>query len=155
MANKEETKPIEEQKQEKKKTSFKKSTFRGLELESLIHLAPEKLVKLFKSRQRRRFQRGLKVKYSRLVTKLRKAKKEQKEGEKPKAVKTHLRNCVIVPEMVNSVVDVYGGKSFNTVEIKTEMIGHYLGEFSISYKPVQHGKPGQGSTHSSKHMDKK
>ena len=94
-------------------------------------------------------------KYGRLLLKLRKAKKEQKEGEKPKAIKTHLRNAVIVPEMVNSVVDVYNGRSFNSIEIKTEMIGHYLGEFSISYKPVQHGKPGQGSTHSSKHMDKK
>ena len=62
---------------------------------------------------------------------------------------------MIVPEMVNGIVDVYNGRSFNSIEIKTEMIGHYLGEFSISYKPVQHGKPGQGSTHSSKHMDKK
>ena len=31
-----------------------------------------------------------------------------------------------------------------------EMIGHYLGEFSISYKPTLHGRPGLGATHSSK-----
>ena len=31
-----------------------------------------------------------------------------------------------------------------------EMIGHYLGEFSISYKPVKHGRPGIGATHSSR-----
>jgi hypothetical protein len=31
---------------------------------------------------------------------------------------------------------------FNTVEIKPEMVGHYLGEFSCSYKPVRHGRPG-------------
>lgn len=36
------------------------------------------------------------------------------------------------------------------VEIKAEMIGHYLGEFSLSYKPVKHGRPGIGATHSSR-----
>ena len=37
----------------------------------------------------------------------------------------------------NSVFEgarVYNGKVFTQVEIKPEMIGHYLGEFSISYK---------------------
>lgn len=33
------------------------------------------------------------------------------------------------------------------MEIKPEMTGHYLGEFSISYKPVKHGRPGIGATH--------
>ena len=36
------------------------------------------------------------------------------------------------------------------VEIKPEMIGHYLGEFSLTYKPVRHGRPGIGATHSSR-----
>ena len=31
-----------------------------------------------------------------------------------------------------------------------EMIGHYLAEFSISYKPVKHGRSGIGSTKSSR-----
>jgi len=29
------------------------------------------------------------------------------------------------------------------------MVGHYLAEFSISYKPVKNGRPGIGATHSS------
>ena len=33
-------------------------------------------------------------------------------------VKTHLRNMIIVPEMIGSQVGVYNGKVFNTVEIK-------------------------------------
>lgn len=57
---------------------------------------------------------------------------------------------IIVPEMIGSVIGVYNGKSFNTIEIKPEMIGHYLAEFSISYKPVKHGRPGIGATHSSR-----
>ena len=57
---------------------------------------------------------------------------------------------IIVPEMIGSVIGVYNGKTFNQVEIKPEMIGHYLAEFSISYKPVKHGRPGIGATHSSR-----
>lgn len=41
-------------------------------------------------------------------------------------------------------------KVFNGIEIKPEMVGHYLGEFSITYKPVRHGRPGIGSTNSSR-----
>lgn len=33
-------------------------------------------------------------------------------------------------------------QTFNPVEIKPEMTGHYLAEFSCSYKPVKHGRPG-------------
>lgn len=91
-------------------------------------------------------------KYESLLKKLRKAKAvaAQTEGEKPKGVKTHLRNCIVVPEMVGSTVDVYSGKVFVPVEVKADMIGYYLGEFSLSYKPVTHGKLGVGATRSSK-----
>ena len=73
-----------------------------------------------------------------LIKKLRKKKKEAPANEKPDVVKTHLRNMVVVPEMTGSIVGVYNGKTFNQVEIKPEMIGHYLGEFSISYKVSFH-----------------
>ena len=69
---------------------------------------------------------------------------------------------IIVPEMIGSVIGIYNGKVrprplfpniglpdsmryyqvFNSVEIKPEMTGHYLAEFSCSYKPVKHGRPG-------------
>ncbi|KAJ6431247.1 hypothetical protein OIU84_018690 [Salix udensis] len=77
-------------------------------------------------------------------------KMEAPAGEKPEPVRTHLRNMIIVPEMIGSIIGVYNGKTFNQVEIKPEMIGHYLAEFSISYKPVKHGRPGIGATHSSR-----
>lgn len=85
-----------------------------------------------------------------LLKRLREAKKNVKIGEKPKAVKTHLRDVIITPEMVGSVVAIYNGHQFNAVEIRGEMIGHYLGEFSLTYKPVMHGRPGVGATHSSR-----
>jgi ribosomal protein uS19 len=62
-----------------------------------------------------RFQRGLKRKPLALIKKLRKAKKDAAQGEKPEAVRTHLRNMIIVPEMIGSVIGVYNGKTFNQV----------------------------------------
>ncbi|KAI9105632.1 ribosomal protein S19-domain-containing protein [Phlyctochytrium arcticum] len=134
----------------KKKRTFRKFTFRGVDLAQLLDLSSEQLMDLVHARARRRFQRGLKRKPMGLIKKLRKAKTDAPTGEKPEVVKTHLRNMIIVPEMIGSVIGVYNGKTFNQVEIKPEMIGHYLGEFSISYKPVKHGRPGIGATHSSR-----
>lgn len=67
------------------------------------------------SRARRRFSRGLKRKPLALIKKLRKAKKEAPPLEKPAIVKTHLRNMIVVPEMVGSIIGIYNGKTFNQV----------------------------------------
>ncbi|KAM3233571.1 40S ribosomal protein S15-4 [Capsicum chacoense] len=133
-----------------KKRTFKKFSYRGVDLDALLDMSTDELVKLFNARPRRRFQRGLKRKPMALIKKLRKAKREAPPGEKPEPVKTHLRNMIIVPEMIGSIIGIYNGKTFNQIEVKPEMIGHYLAEFSISYKPVKHGRPGIGATHSSR-----
>nr|CAB3492862.1 unnamed protein product [Digitaria exilis] len=133
-----------------KKRTFRKYSYRGVDLDALLDMSTDDLVQLFPARARRRFQRGLKRKPMALIKKLRKAKKDAPAGEKPEPVRTHLRNMIIVPEMIGSIIGVYNGKTFNQVEIKPEMIGHYLAEFSISYKPVKHGRPGIGATHSSR-----
>ena len=57
---------------------------------------------------------------------------------------------IIMPDMIGSVAAVYNGKHFNIVPIKPEMVGKYLAEFSITYKPVGHGRPGIGATNSSR-----
>merc|ERR1719493_441117 len=134
----------------KKKRTFRKYTYRGVDLDQLLDMNNEGLMELFTCRIRRKFTRGLKRKPMALIKKLRKKKKECPVNEKPDVVKTHLRNMIVVPEMTGSIVGVYNGKVFTQVEIKPEMIGHYLGEFSISYKPVKHGRPGIGATHSSR-----
>merc|ERR1711964_44377 len=111
--------------QTRARRTFKKYSYRGVELDSLLDLSNEQFVDLVHCRARRRFNRGL--------------------TRKPATVKTHLRDMIIVPEMIGSVVGIYNGKVFNAVEIKPEMTGFYLGEFSITYKPVGHGRPGLGS----------
>ncbi|KAJ5427036.1 hypothetical protein N7501_005053, partial [Penicillium viridicatum] len=138
------------QAQIKKRRQFRKFSYRGIDLDQLLDLSSEQLRDVVHARARRRFNRGLKRKPMGLIKKLRKAKQEAKPNEKPDLVKTHLRDMIVVPEMIGSVVGIYSGKEFNQVEIKPEMVGHYLAEFSISYKPVKHGRPGIGATHSSR-----
>ena len=120
----------------------------------MIKLSIENLAKLLPARARRKLRRGIQQKPITLIRKLRKAKKVWKESiidlGKPDRVKTHLRNMIIVPEMVGSQIDVYNGKIFSNFEVKPEMIGHYMGEFSITYKPVKHGRPGVGASGSSR-----
>lgn len=126
----------------KKARTFYKFTYRGLELEELTAKNNDELAALITSRGRRKFRRGMKRKSLSLVKKLRKAKKLAKVGEKPPAVRTHLRDMIVLPEMVGSVVAIYTGKAFQNVEVKGEQIGRYLAEFALSYKPVFHGRPG-------------
>ena len=124
----------------------KKFMYRGVDLDRLLEMSNTELMELFNARQRRKFSRGIQRAPATLLKKLRIAKAEATIGEKPSAVKTHLRNMVIVPEMVGSVVGIYNGKQFINAEIKPEMIGSYLAEYSITYKPIHHGRPGAGFT---------
>ena len=120
----------------RKKRSFKKFTFRGIDLDKLLDLKPEELLPLFTSRIRRRLQRPIKRKHKALVKKLKNAKKNTGPLEKPAIIKTHLRDLIITPELIGSIVAIYNGKLFNPVEIKPEMVGMYTGEFSMSYRYV-------------------
>ena len=61
------------------------------------------------------------------MRRLRKAKKEAAPMEKPDVVKTHLRNMIILPEMIGSMVGVYNGKTFNQVEIKVSVQSNLSG----------------------------
>lgn len=125
-----------------RKRTFRTYSYRGVDLEQLLTMSNEEFIKLAPARIRRRFARGLGHKPARFMKKLRAAKLAAPENEKPNVVKTHMRNMIVFPEMIGSVVGIYNGKVFNQVEIRPEMLGHYLGEFSISYTPVRHGRAG-------------
>lgn len=104
--------------EQKKKRTFRKVTYRGLELDQLLDQSPAQLSAILGSRVRRRLNRGLKRKQNQLLKKLKNAKKKVVAPEKPDPVKTHLRNMPILPEMVGSIIGVYNGKTFTQVEIK-------------------------------------
>ncbi|KAK7822055.1 hypothetical protein U0070_006604 [Myodes glareolus] len=130
--------------EQKKKRTFRKFTYRGMDLDQLLDTSSEQLMQLYSVRQRRRRNRVLRAEAALAAQ----APEKGQEGGAAQG-ETHLRDMIILPEMVGSMVGVYNGKTFNQVEIKAEIIGHYLGEFSITYKPVKHGRPGIGAAHSS------
>ena len=66
-----------------------------------------------------------------------------------KKIRTQLRDIVIVPKMVGFTIGVYNGTTYNDVKITNQMIGHRLGEFSLTRGKVSHGAPGIGATKSS------
>ncbi len=123
---------------QKKRRKVKRYTFRGKELEELCEMKDENLFELFGARQRRRLRRskGYRGKYLKLLEKVKSSKKNLGPGEKPKTIKTHLRNCIVMPEMVGGIVACYSGNNYKEFEIKFDMIGRYLGEFSMTYQPT-------------------
>ena len=69
-----------------------------------------------------------------LLKKISKLKPEDKT-----VIKTWSRDSEISPEMVGFAFGVHNGKDFIEVKISEEMIGHRLGEFSLTRKFVRHG----------------
>ncbi len=54
-------------------------------------------------------------------------------------IKTWSRSSTIIPEMVGFVFGVHNGKIHIPVSVSENMIGHKLGEFSLTKKFVKHG----------------
>lgn len=55
------------------------------------------------------------------------------------AIKTWSRSSVISPEMIGFTFAVHNGKDFINVLVSEEMVGHRLGEFSLTRKFNRHG----------------
>ena len=125
--------------------------YRGHNLNQLQDMSMDEFVNILPSRQRRSLHRGLTPEQRTLIEKIREAKEAIRQGSS-KPTKTHVRDMIILPEMVGITLHVHNGKEFVPVEIKPEMIGHYLGEFAITNRPVKHGTPGIGASRSSMYV---
>jgi small subunit ribosomal protein S19 len=55
------------------------------------------------------------------------------------SIKTWARGCDISPEMVGFTFEVHNGKIFIPVFVTEDMVGHKLGEFSLTRKFTRHG----------------
>jgi small subunit ribosomal protein S19 len=130
---------------------LKEFSYRGHSLQSIEGMSMDEFINLLPSRQRRSLQRGLTPEQRILLEKLRVAKEQQKQGKEVN-LKTHVRDLIILPEMVGAKVAVHNGKEFVAIDIKPDMMGHYLGEFAITNKPVRHGTPGIGASRSSMYV---
>lgn len=123
----------------------KKFMYKGKTLEELQAMKTEDFIRLLSSRQRRTLKRGLDARRKKFYQKV----KRVKAGDTNMKLRTHARDVVITPDMVDLTIEVYNGKEWSKVTVKPEMIGHYLGEFALTRKKVTHGMPGMGATKSS------
>jgi small subunit ribosomal protein S19 len=118
----------------------KEYSYRGKSLDELQKMDIKEFGELLPARQRRSLKRGLSEEHKRLREKIKNSKGK---------VRTHMRNMIIFPDMVGKVVYIHNGKTFLPVSILENMIGHYLGEFSLTRGKVAHSAPGIGATRSS------
>lgn len=123
----------------------KEFNYRGIPLAELESTSLEKVFTLLNSRQRRSLTRGITDSKRKLMEEI----KAAKAGTLTNPIKTHLRDLIILPSMMGVTVDVFSGKEFVPVQLRPEMIGHYLGEYVITNKKVSHGAPGVGASRSS------
>ncbi len=123
--------------------------YRSYTLDELKKMNMDQFIQLLPARARRSLRRGLPPRQKKLLERLRRAYRAKKRG-KDLITRTHVRDMIIFPEMVGLKIGIYNGKQFEIVDILPDMIGHYLGEFSLTRRRVQHGSPGIGATRSSK-----
>jgi len=116
--------------------------YRGRKVADLAKMSIDELAGLLPARQRRSIKRGLVKENKNLMTSL----------KNKDSVRTHIRNMIIMPDMVGKNLEIYNGKSFEKVDVMPEMIGHYFGEFALTRGRVQHGAAGVGATRSSKYV---
>ena len=126
----------------------KEFTYRGKTLEELKELPIREFAKLLKSNERRTV-----LRQTEMIEKF--ISRAKNKIEKKKQIRTHLRDLIIVPQIVNMTIGVHNGKDFVAVRILGEMLGHRLGEFSVTRSKVKHGAAGIGATRSSASMSVK
>jgi small subunit ribosomal protein S19 len=120
----------------------KEFTYRGKTIEELKKLDTREFAKLTKARQRRAI-----LRQTQNIENFIKKCIEFQSRKKP--IKTHLRDIIIVPKMVDYNIFIHSGKQFVPILIIPEMLGHRLGEFVPTRSKVKHGAAGIGATKSS------
>ena len=118
----------------------KEFMMRGKRLDELQDMSYKQLAVHLPAAARRKIRRGFTDEEKKLIEDIKTAKGN---------IKTHLRDMIILPEMVGKRIMVHGGKSFDNVVIEEDMIGHRLGEFVLTRRRVAHSAPGVGATRSS------
>jgi len=126
----------------------KQFTYKGKTIEELKKLDVREFAKFLPSRQRRTVLRNFQ-KIEMFVN------RSQKKLSKNKKIKTHSRDLVVVPQMVGMRIQIYNGREFVSVDIVGEMLGHKIGEFSLTRSKIKHSKAGVGATKGTRSKSKK
>ena len=64
---------------------------------------------------------------------------QMNESGKKKPIKTWSRRSTVTPELVGHTINVHNGRTFETVVITENMVGHKLGEFALTRTFKGHG----------------
>jgi len=120
----------------------KEFTYRGKTLEELKAMDTREFAKLVKSRTRRAILRQF-AEIDNFTSKCIDCTSRKKQ------IRTHLRDMIVTPKIIGYTINIHTGKQFLPIIIIPEMIGHRLGEFSITRQKVKHGEAGIGATKSS------
>ena len=123
----------------------KEFTYRGKTLEELRAMPVQEFTKLLPTRERRSLERGFTDPQKLLMKKV----EATNHGKYKKAIKTHCRNMIILPNMVGLMIHIHRGNKFDAIQVMPEMIGHRLGEFAETRVRLKHSAPGIGATRSS------
>lgn len=126
--------------------AHKEFTYKSRTMDELMRMSPEEFGKIASARARRTLKRGFNAK---LAKRMESAREKLVQGKKPEIIRTHLRDTIIIPQMVGLTFGIHNGKEFKIVEILPEMLGHYLGEMAFTRVRIIHGKAGIGATRSS------
>lgn len=128
-----------------------KFKFRGKVWDEITKMSVNEVSQLVNARARRSLKRGFTESKKRFLEQV----KRFKAGKRKKPVRTQCRDIIITPDLVDMVIHVHNGKVFTPVKITMEMLGKYLGEFTMNRSSVKHSAPGIGATRSSAHQAKK
>jgi small subunit ribosomal protein S19 len=114
----------------------KEFLYQGKKIEELQAMPIEEVAKMFSSSARRKITRGFTDAEQILLKDLEKH---------DKGVKTHCRDMIILPNMINRTIGIHTGKAFQDVIIQPQMVGHRLGEFAFTRQKMKHGAVGVAS----------
>lgn len=126
----------------------KQFTYRGKTINELKELEVREFAGYLPSRQKRTVLRNFQI----IEDFLKRTKTKLDRGKK---IRTHNRDLIIVPKMIGMNIQVHNGRNFNNVLVEPEMLGHRLGEMSLTRSKVAHSKAGVGATKGTKHKAKK
>ena len=65
--------------------------------------------------------------------------RRMREGSQKKPIKTWSRRSMILPEFVGITLMIHNGKTFHSVFVTENMVGHKLGEFAPTRQFRAHG----------------
>jgi len=125
--------------------AIKEFTFKGKTVDELKKMDLKEFVNLIPARQRRSIQRGFTDQQKKLLEKVKKAK----QGTYKKPIKTHSRDMIVIPELLDQTIHIHKGKGFIQIKIVPEMLSRFLGELVLTRGKVEHSAPGVGATKSS------